>query len=199
MPNEDRPTYCDESHQKTENCSGSQLDLKPEAAPIDMRNWGARPTFAARSRSLGPPRAEIRQTRNMLSIIANNAKSVRQLEALEFPFAAIVNLVGKAISATNLSRRAFKERLAAAGLGNIRFQDLRHSHATLLLTLGVNPKVIQERLGHEGVKTTLDFYAHVLPSSQQSAAVLTGHALHANTPLITPSQRADKRGETKKP
>jgi integrase len=107
------------------------------------------------------------------------------------------------ISATNLSKRNFKERLAAAGLGDMRFQDLRHSHATLLLTLGVNPKVIQERLGHEGVKTTLDFYAHVLPSSQQSAATLTGSALYQNTPSITPSITPSSgvvdEGKTKKP
>lgn len=53
-----------------------------------------------------------------------------------------VNTVGKPISATNLAKRDFKARLAAAALPDIRFHDLRHSHATLLLSLGINPKVV---------------------------------------------------------
>ena len=38
----------------------------------------------------------------------------------------------------------------------------------------MNPKVVQERLGHESVKTTLDLYGHVLPTAQRDAATLTG-------------------------
>jgi hypothetical protein len=52
----------------------------------------------------------------------------------------------------------------------IRFHDLRHTHATLLLAKGVNPKVVQERLGHATVSITLDVYSHVTPSLQQDAA-----------------------------
>ena len=57
-----------------------------------------------------------------------------------------------------------------AGLPRIRFHDLRHTHATLLLTLGVNPKVVQERLGHSQISMTLDTYSHVVPSLQRDAA-----------------------------
>lgn len=91
-----------------------------------------------------------------------------------------VNIVGKPISATNLTKRDFKALLARAGLPNIRFHDLRHSHATLLLERGVNAKVVQDRLGHENVKTTLDLYAHVLPASQRHAADETAAALWGN-------------------
>jgi integrase len=52
----------------------------------------------------------------------------------------------------------------------IRFHDLRHTAATLLLTVGVNVKVVSERLGHESVEITLKVYAHVLPTMQQAAA-----------------------------
>lgn len=52
---------------------------------------------------------------------------------------------------------------------DIRFHDLRHTHATLLLREGVNPKVVAERLGHSGVAITLDIYSHVLPDIQQEA------------------------------
>jgi integrase len=57
-----------------------------------------------------------------------------------------------------------------AGLGPLRFHDLRHTHATQLLKLGVHPKVVSERLGHSTIGMTLDVYSHVIPSMQQDAA-----------------------------
>lgn len=51
----------------------------------------------------------------------------------------------------------------------IRFHDLRHTHATFLLSQNVNPKIVSERLGHSSIKTTLDIYAHVLPGMQEQA------------------------------
>jgi integrase len=53
-------------------------------------------------------------------------------------------------------------------LPRMKFHDLRHTHATMLLKENVNIKVIQERLGHSRASTTLDIYSHVLPSMQQS-------------------------------
>lgn len=55
-------------------------------------------------------------------------------------------------------------------MGGFNFHALRHSHATILLRQGVNPKVVSERLGHAKVGTTLDIYSHVLPSMQEEAA-----------------------------
>ena len=52
----------------------------------------------------------------------------------------------------------------------VRFHDLRHAHATLLLLQGVHPKIVSERLGHASVGITLDIYSHVLPSMQAEAA-----------------------------
>ena len=60
----------------------------------------------------------------------------------------------------------FKKILRRAGLPAIRFHDLRHSAATLLLSLGVHPKVVQELLGHTQISMTMDIYSHVLPSMQ---------------------------------
>ena len=56
-----------------------------------------------------------------------------------------------------------------AGLPHIRFHDLRHSTATLLLTLGVHPKVVQELLGHSQIFVTMDIYSHILPTLQEEA------------------------------
>ena len=52
----------------------------------------------------------------------------------------------------------------------IRFHDLRHTHASLLLQLGVPIKTISERLGHASVTTTMDTYAHLLPAMDRDAA-----------------------------
>lgn len=70
---------------------------------------------------------------------------------------------------SNVQRRSFRKLTRAAGLPPIRFHDLRHTAATLLLATGENPKVVSERLGHAGVEITLDTYAHVLPTMQAAA------------------------------
>lgn len=67
--------------------------------------------------------------------------------------------------------------LAAAGLKAIRFHDLRHTHATLLLKAGVHPRVVQERLGHASVTITMDTYSHVLPSMQADVSRRLGKML----------------------
>ncbi|MEE9136229.1 MAG: site-specific integrase, partial [Gammaproteobacteria bacterium] len=65
---------------------------------------------------------------------------------------------------------AFRKFVARTGSGPLRFQDLRHTHATLLLRDGIYVKVVSERLGHASVAVTLDTYAHVLPGMQGEAA-----------------------------
>jgi len=59
--------------------------------------------------------------------------------------------------------------LEKAGLPSIRFHDLRHSVATLLLARGVHPKVVQGILGHSQIGITMDIYSHVLPIMHQEA------------------------------
>lgn len=67
-------------------------------------------------------------------------------------------------------KRTFQRLIKEANVPSIRLHDLRHTHATMLLSSGINAKVISERLGHTNVKTTLDIYSHVLPSMQEEAA-----------------------------
>src|SRR5712692_4335786 len=66
-------------------------------------------------------------------------------------------------------RATFQTILKKAGLQPMRFHDLRHSAATLLLAMGVHAKVVQELLGHSNISITLNIYSHVLPSLQQDA------------------------------
>ena len=70
----------------------------------------------------------------------------------------------------NLAKRSFKRALAKIGLPlDVRFHDLRHTAATLLLSRGVHPKVVSEMLGHADISITLRVYAHVTPHMQQAA------------------------------
>lgn len=59
--------------------------------------------------------------------------------------------------------------LHRSGLPHVRFHDLRHGHATLMLMKGVHPKIVSERLGHSTIGITLDIYSHVLPTMQTEA------------------------------
>ena len=65
---------------------------------------------------------------------------------------------------------AFKRMAGKAGYPNLRLHDTRHAHATILLGAEVHPKVVQERLGHSTIATTMDIYSHVLREMDVSAA-----------------------------
>jgi integrase len=71
----------------------------------------------------------------------------------------------------------FKSLLKKAGLPAIRFHDLRHSSATMLLGMKVHPKVVQEILGHSQISITMDTYSHVLPTMQEEAMSKVNEAL----------------------
>jgi integrase len=70
---------------------------------------------------------------------------------------------GTPINPSNLRQRSLAPLLKKAGLPHIRFHDLRHTCATLLLLKGVHPKFVQELLGHATIAITLDTYSHVMP------------------------------------
>jgi integrase len=74
---------------------------------------------------------------------------------------------------------AYRDLLRRRKLPNVRFHDLRHSHASQLLRAGVSPKVISERLGHSKVGFTLDVYSHLLPGMQEEAASKVDAGLRA--------------------
>jgi integrase len=71
---------------------------------------------------------------------------------------------GTPLDAQNIVNRYFKPLLRRAGLPNIRWHDLRHTCAILLLSRGVHPKLVQYLLGHASITMTLDCYLHWTPS-----------------------------------
>lgn len=79
--------------------------------------------------------------------------------------------IGTPLDSRNVTR-LFQRRLERAGLPRMRFHDLRHSCASLLLAQGVPARVVMEILGHSQISLTMNTYAHVLPSLQRDAAEL---------------------------
>jgi integrase len=101
---------------------------------------------------------------------------VRQLEyrlavgpAFEDRGLVFTNETGGPVHPNSLAIR-FRKLIASAGVPTIRFHDLRHTCATLLLGQGVHPKVVQERLGHADIAMTMNLYSHVTADMQRTAA-----------------------------
>ena len=98
---------------------------------------------------------------------------------------------GTLINPTNLRRRHFASLLKRAGLpADTRFHDLRHTCATLLLGKGVNPKFVQELLGHANIAITLDTYSHVIPGMGDATARAMEDALEGDQPGVQDAEDA---------
>jgi integrase len=76
--------------------------------------------------------------------------------------------------------------LDKAKLRDMRFHDIRHSFASLLLSNGESPVYVKEQLGHSSIQMTVDIYGHLIPSSNRQAV----NALDEHAPKRTPSAPA---------
>jgi integrase len=102
--------------------------------------------------------------------ISDNASPWLILKNGRNPWINVVTEFGRPVNVNSLVHKHFKPILKRAGLPNIRLYDLRQTAATLVLTVGVSPKVVSEQLGHTSAAFTLDVYSHVLPHRQDDAA-----------------------------
>jgi integrase len=84
--------------------------------------------------------------------------------------------------------------LQRAGLPDIRFHDLRHSCATLLITLNVHPRIVMEVLRHAQISTTMNIYSHALPQVNRDALNALGALVKPETMSIP--RKVRKEGET---
>jgi len=114
---------------------------------------------------LGEPKSATAKRSISLSDKASEVLRQRQLDE-GFVF---TTSTGRPISQRNLTRH-FHGSLEKAGLKRMRFHDLRHTAATLLLQANIHPKIVQEMLGHSTIVLTLDTYSHVIPGLQDEAA-----------------------------
>jgi integrase len=160
---------------------GELLALKWEDVDLEGGRLRVRRTLthAGKAFVLGEPKTKNSRRTIRLTKGANSALKAhlsRQFEEMERmgshyqPGGLIFATEGGTIvNPSNLRNRSFKPLLKRAGLPPIRFHDLRHTCATLLLSKSVNPKVVSEMLGHASISITLDIYSHLLPDMQEKA------------------------------
>jgi integrase len=126
-----------------------------------------------------PTKGKKSRTIRLASATVEALKSHRERQAEEVasakglwrnPGLVFASTIGTPLDPSNLVDRSFKPLLGRAGLPDVRFHDLRHACATLLLSEGVPLKVVQEVLGHSSASVTMDVYSHVLPDMQEKAA-----------------------------
>jgi integrase len=130
--------------------------------------------------SLQPPKTETSRRRVLLSAMAVEALEQHCEPRLRVPSEFVFTTVtGAPLNKDNFVGRSFKRILREAGLPEIRFHDLRHTSASLLLASGQSHKVVQERLGHANASITLNTYAHVGQTMQRDAANLFDQILGA--------------------
>jgi integrase len=87
---------------------------------------------------------------------------------------------GRPLDGSNVTHD-FQQALNEAGLPRMRFYDLRHGCASLLLAQGVHPRVVMETLGHSAISLTMNTYSHVSRALQREAAVRIDEALRGGT------------------
>jgi integrase len=168
---------------------GELLGLKWEDVDLEAGTLQVRRTLAT---AKGGPqltapktkgsRRTVRLTQSAVNALRNHLK--RQLEEIDRAGSLwrengliFASETGDPLDRRYVTTHRFKPLLKRAGLPQIRFHDLRHTCATLLLGRNVNPKIVSEMLGHASIAITLDTYSHVLPNMQSEAAKAMEDAL----------------------
>ncbi len=162
---------------------GELLGLKWEDVDLEAGTVQVRRTLSTRvgkGFSFGPPKTAKGRRSIKLPEVAKGAlgrhlsaqlEEKTELKGLwEDNGLVFTTRVGTPVGRQELVARSFKPLLSKAGLPDIRFHDLRHTCATLLLGKGVHVKFVQELLGHATISITLDTYSHVLPGMGDAAA-----------------------------
>jgi integrase len=98
---------------------------------------------------------------------------------------------GGPLDGDNLRHRVFYKLLEKAELRRVRFHDLRHTFASLLLQNGESPTYVKEQMGHSSIQVTVDVYAHLIPGANRQAVDCLDDATGRN-PRATRSQTAIK-------
>lgn len=116
----------------------------------------------------------------------NRQEEERQLAGARWQETGFVftTSIGTPLDGSTVTHR-FQAALKAAGLRRIRFHDLRHTCATLLLAQSVHPRLIMEILGHSQIAITMNLYAHVIPAMQREVASQMDAILAPAKPVAT--------------
>jgi len=113
----------------------------------------------------------------------HRAAQVEECAGWRDPYPAplvFTSALGQPLHAKYVTSHFQKRILPKAQLGHLRFHDLRHACASLLLAQGVDMRTIMQILGHSQIGVTMNTYAHVLPALERAAADIMGHVLYAS-------------------
>ena len=105
-----------------------------------------------------------------------------------------VNHAGKPVDAMNFLHRVWAPLLGKAGLRRIRFHDLRHTFASLLIQAGESLAYVKDQLGHSSIKITVDLYGHLVPGANRQAVDRLADATFRN-PGATRDDRVERERE----
>lgn len=161
---------------------GELLGLRWSDVDLDagqLRVWQTLQRVRGDGVVFGPPKS--RRSRRVLTMPAvvhqalkrhrNAQEHERRLANGQWQESGLVftTATGRHVEPRNLNT-AFGRLIARAGVRPIRFHDMRHNCATLLLAAGVSPRVVMDILGHSQIAVTMNIYGHVMPAMQQEAA-----------------------------
>lgn len=168
---------------------GEILGLRWQDIDFDNRILSVSQTLSAQNKLL--PTAKTASSQRSIDLDTNTIaelrehrvrvlkEKVRQGDAYNDFDLVCCSVTGKPTQNENIWR-VWTDYVKQSGLPRIRFHDLRHTHATLMLKAGIHPKVVSERLGHANVGITLNTYSHVVKGMQKEAAQKIGDMLFKN-------------------
>ncbi|AUS09971.1 site-specific integrase [Laceyella sacchari] len=169
---------------------GEILGLRWKDCDFEKGQISIRQTLARTSKGLVFQEPKTKSSRRVIAITDDIVAALKKHKALQNQNKLLLgagyqdhDLVvctskGTPIIPSNF-RRHYKRMIREADVPKIRFHDLRHTHATIMLQLGEHPKVVSERLGHSRTSVTLDVYSHVIPNIQGGAAKKFSEAFQA--------------------
>ena len=149
-----------------------QIGISEKLEQVNPPMWGPIKAGKPRGISISP---------QSIKLLKRHRAAQAEVKLASGAYYSDFNLVfarkdGRPLPFTNLGRE-LDGLIAMAGVPRIRFHDLRHTCATLLMEAGVHVRTVQERLGHASAKITMDIYGHVTDSMQQTAAQEMDHIL----------------------
>lgn len=168
------------------------VDINAERTELRVRQTAHR-AGVGQGMSLGPTKTK--RSRRTLPLPERAAEALKRRHAIqdgsrraaghawEDTGLVFITKIGTPIEPSNL-RRTFDKDIAAAGVRRIRFHDMRHTCASLLLSQGVQMRVAMEILGHSNMAITSDIYSHVAPAALKSASAAMNSALDARSPSL---------------
>lgn len=163
--------------------AASDLDLEATPATVRVERAWKR---GAQGFNLGPPKS--RKSRRTITLPAQLVPELQELAGRRGTGMLFVGPDGGRLRSEWFTARVWRPAVEAAGIDPApRIHDLRHTHASMLLGAGVPIHIVQYRMGHESIQTTVNVYGHLVPDAGRIAAEATELAMATALPQLIES------------